>query len=178
MRLTNTLRDAFIRAVLDDTPCADYQGQIEKALEAAALRAMPPKLRAIAVDKNLNEWLPISSVFGGTVGKTVFVPGSGKLRDEFRRVVQRDPEVLKLVEAHAASKAARDRLRSRLHAVAYSASTRKALADALPEFAHYLPADEAKALRTLPVVANVVADFVKAGWPKDKARKPVGKAAK
>ena len=51
---------------------------------------------------------------------------------------------------------------------ALGASTRKGLADALPEFEKYLPADEPAAVRSLPVVANVVADFVKAGWPKGK----------
>lgn len=33
-----------------------------------------------------------------------------------------------------------------------------------------VPADEPKALRSLPALANVAADFVKAGWPK--GRKP------
>jgi hypothetical protein len=66
---------------------------------------------------------------------------------------------------------ARADLRSKLKSVAYSVSTRKALVAALPEFEKYLPADEAKAVRTLPVVQNVVADFVKAGWPARKGAK-------
>jgi hypothetical protein len=41
----------------------------------------------------------------------------------------------------------------------------------LPEFEKYLPEDEAQAVRALPVVTNVVADFVKAGWPTKKAQK-------
>jgi hypothetical protein len=80
-------------------------------------------------------------------------------------------EVDALAEKASADKAARAVLSQRLRAVAYSVSTRKALAEALPEFAKYLPADEAEAMRTVPVIANVVADFVRAGWPKDK-RKP------
>jgi hypothetical protein len=53
-----------------------------------------------------------------------------------------------------------------LKSVAYACTTRKQLEEALPEFSNYLPEEEAKAARDLPVVVNVVADFVKAGWPK------------
>ena len=47
-------------------------------------------------------------------------------------------------------------------------AVRAAFVAKLPEFAHYLPAEDAPAGRSLPVVANLVTDFVKAGWPKDK----------
>ena len=49
--------------------------------------------------------------------------------------------------------------------------TRAALAAALPEFEKYLPADEPKALRSLPSMANVASEFVKAGWPKKSVKK-------
>lgn len=60
----------------------------------------------------------------------------------------------------------RNNLETKLQAVAESCTTRKALLNALPEFEKYLPADDAAACRSLPVVANVVSDFMKAGWPK------------
>jgi hypothetical protein len=63
---------------------------------------------------------------------------------------------------------ARTRLRNQLEQAAASATTTKALAEMFPEFAKYLPAEETKA-RNLPAIANVVADFVKAGWPKNQA---------
>ena len=64
-------------------------------------------------------------------------------------------------------------LKSQLKSAAHSVTTRKALAALLPEFEKYLPADEAAACKTLPVVQNIVADFAKAGWPKGKkAAKP------
>ena len=62
-------------------------------------------------------------------------------------------------------------LREKLHGCAYAVTTRKALVDLLPEFEKYLPADDASVCRTLPVVQNVVSDFVKAGWPKDGKKK-------
>ena len=61
-------------------------------------------------------------------------------------------------------------LEARLKGVAYACTTRKQLAEALPEFTSYLPDEEAKAARDLPVVANVLSDFVKAGWPKNQKK--------
>ena len=53
----------------------------------------------------------------------------------------------------------------------------EALAEALPQFAKYLPAEPVKgaAPRSVPVVIDVVEDFVKAGWPK--GQKPPKKEA-
>jgi len=53
----------------------------------------------------------------------------------------------------------------------YACTTTKQLRELLPEFDRYLPAEEEKTLRTLPVVQNIVADFVKAGWPAKKGSK-------
>ena len=55
-------------------------------------------------------------------------------------------------------------------AAAMSCTTRKALANLLPEFEQYLPEDTPAAIRSLPAIANIVADFSKAGWPKDKTK--------
>ena len=57
-------------------------------------------------------------------------------------------------------------LRDKLTGAINACTTRKQAAEAIPEFEKYLPADEPKALRSLPALANVAADFVKAGWPK------------
>lgn len=59
-----------------------------------------------------------------------------------------------------------ENLQTRLKGVAYACTTRKQLEEALPEFSSYLPEEEAKAAKNLPAVANVLSDFVKAGWPK------------
>ena len=41
----------------------------------------------------------------------------------------------------------------------------------LPEFAKYLPQErDGKVIRSMPVIANLVADLMQAGWPKDKAK--------
>ena len=46
MRLTNTLREAFIRAVMDDVPSIDYAEQEQKVATAWAVSIMPPYVYA------------------------------------------------------------------------------------------------------------------------------------
>jgi len=85
---------------------------------------------------------------------------------------QPSSEVAKLLEALKEKKEAQDKmhrdLEAKLMAAANSCTTRKALVDLLPEFEKYLPAGQAEACKTLPAVANIMADFVKAGWPAGK----------
>ena len=168
MRLTNTIRDAYIKSVMDDVPSVDFDEAIRKAYRDAALEAMPPKLRALAKDPACELWLAwdYRSVKG--VSSTLSGHGPrGREADEF--LAPACLASLRELEAkRKAQHASRNELRSKIRAVAYGATTRKALAEALPEFAKYLPADEAAAVRTLPALANVVTDFVKAGWPKGK----------
>lgn len=89
------------------------------------------------------------------------------------RTISLKPEALSKItvlgDEALAQKRRRKDLEAKLSAAAESCTTRKALADLLPEFAKYLPEDEAAACKTLPAVANIVADFTKAGWPKAKA---------
>lgn len=165
MRLTNYQRDAFIRAVMDDVPKKDFDERIRKAAVEAQLKTMPKEAVKLWNDPETRGWLEQTSVVVG--GISVYVPcrsGSSysALRD--RLYTELKPLADEALE-HSNMLA---RLRERLRQVAYSVTTRKALAAALPEFEKYLPADDVAAVKTLPVVANVVADFVKAGWPKDK----------
>lgn len=160
MKLTNTIRDAFVRAAMDDVPSIDYDEKIRAEAMKAAVALLPAKVRAAWLDKEARQFIATNYL---TVGNTsVSAPGVGtnEWREKLRGVCA------ELVAAEGIQREQRGNLRARLKAVAYSVSTRKALADALPEFEKYLPADEAAALRTVPVIANVVAEFVQAGWPK------------
>jgi hypothetical protein len=76
-----------------------------------------------------------------------------------------------LAVAKATQASDRDTLSAKLQAAANSVATRKALVELLPEFEKYLPADEGAACKTLPAVANLLADFSKAGWPKSATAK-------
>lgn len=162
MKLTNTIRDAFVRAVLNDVPEIDYSEEKSRILQAEARERLPAKVRAIFDDKELRGFLGTKYVKGCYVyAATDYEPTAGTLK-----------KIEAINKKNDAQRTRNQELRSKLYAVARSVTTRDALAKALPEFVKYLPASEAAASRMVPVVANVVADFVKAGWPKDKKPQP------
>jgi len=167
MRLTNAMRDAFVRAVMADVPSTDYDDQIRKAVKQAYVEAMTPEAQALyktRPDYFNTEWRRI----GPSQSYQVPAPQYASVEIPSATVKQ----VTELCDLYSAQTEALESLKTRLHAVAYSVSTNKALLDALPEFSKYIPEDEAKASRSLPCVANVVADFVKAGWPTQKQGAP------
>lgn len=166
MKLTNTIRDAFVRSAMDDVPSEDFTEQARSLITADAVAALPPKVRAIWNDKTLRH-LVATFYCHQHREFTAQVPGCNELK--------LSPETMTALDAlggkHVAQITSRRALKDKLRSVAYSVNTRKALVDALPEFEKYLPKDEAAACRTLPVVANVVSEFVKAGWPKGAGKK-------
>lgn len=177
MRLTNTIRDSFIRAVMHDLPAPEnYEEQVHKIYKADAIEQMPAQLRAFALDKELSVWFETNSVYSyqSPFSSTFVIAQRGKSYVATDSAKARVAELTVKAKAH---KAERDALEEKLRAVAYSCTTRKALAAALPEFEKYLPADEPAACRSLPAVANLVADFTKAGWPKSAANDKSKKAA-
>lgn len=161
MKLTNTIRDAFVRAAMDDVPSIDYDEQAHKLAQEDLVKQMAPKLRAIYQDKQLRTFLGTEYTPMPCDLSSAYLYGAQHL--ELSK--EADTQLEALAEKKAAQEDARHELRNKLRAVAYSATTRKALVEALPEFEKYLPT-EATTSRSLPVIANLVSDFVKAGWPK------------
>lgn len=171
MKLTNYIRDAFIRAAMAEVPKVDYEDQ--------ALALITPEFKKLfeRTFPGLNREELVSQLwFKHRHYKT---PGS------LRNVMEYGPdgydyiqvhmpklwgELEKLGEKHSAQAAARSSLESKLRGIVYGCTTRKALVEALPEFEKYLPAEEPKSMRSLPAIANVVADFTRAGWPKQEAQ--------
>jgi hypothetical protein len=172
MRLTNTIRDSFIRAAMHDVPKEmDHSEEIRKIVTKDFVEKLHPKVRAVYDDPSICDWLKSDHNNYGEVS----VRYPAREQSGWGSKPKLTPSVQKKVDELAQKKKDNDKLRddleSKLRRVAYSVSTRKQLVDALPEFEKYLPEDEAKAICTLPVVTNVVADFVKAGWPTKKAGK-------
>lgn len=166
MRLTNFLRDAFIRAAMNDVPKIDYSEQADKLVREFMSKEYARIFPKIDVNAEANAWLNKSSVdLPGSLQRIYCVtPSYSYLKD--KPIWE---ELKKLAELNSEQhKKFRD-LEDRLHGVAYACTTRKQLVEALPEFEAYMPAEESKAAKNLPAVANVLSDFVKAGWPKNKA---------
>ena len=167
MKLSKLLRQSFVRAAMDDVPKINYDAEIRKVALAGAVKSMPSDLRR-AYEKH-PDWFTNDGQHIPGFGY-MYLPTASEKKlpeatlEEIKRLVQ-----LKDEQTHRL-----DQLRIKLRGIADSCTTRKALVEALPEFEKYLPADAPTACRMLPVVANVVADFVAAGWPKDKLAAKVG----
>lgn len=170
MRLTNMIRDAFIRAAMHDVPTVDYKEEIRQKVQADAIDKLPPKVRTVYNDKGLRHFINTASLYVG--GEYVNVPCG----DRYAPSPEFAGEMQKIQKLSDGQFERHNELRSKLRGCAYACSTRKALLDMLPEFEKYMPADEIAACRTLPVVANVVSDFVKAGWPNGTSKSKVQSA--
>jgi hypothetical protein len=151
---------------MDDVPSVDYEEQARKIGMTAVEEEFNKVFHGVDYKKASDSgWLNRCAVsMPGKFNSLYMYASSYKL-------LERLPawEALNaLATQYSAQRDKRSTLEQKIRGVAYSVTTRKALVAALPEFEKYLPADEEKAIRTLPVVQNVVADFVKAGWPKDR----------
>lgn len=167
------MKEAFVRAVMNDTPSVDYDEAIR--VEATKwLKAHVPldvqKLAAKHPDYfDTDEYISVGEF--GTVSFPVLPKGGRFYNDHPRKKMERElAEALKdLLVKYKAQKEQRRTLEHKLNGTIEAFNTVKQAKDALPELAKYLPEDEAKAAKTLPAIANTIADLVAAGWPNGKA---------
>lgn len=166
MRLTKNDRKAFIAAVMKDVP--SKLGEIEAQAQALhiedALTVMPEELRALYTDERCRKFITHAKANSQAAGY-IEVPHHD--RYGWRNIC--DPARAKKEEvfdqAYSAERKRLAELHEKLENAVAGCSTLKALKAALPEFEKYMPA-ERKPTTTALVVANVVADFAAAGWPK------------
>lgn len=169
MRLTNFIRDSFIRAAMADVPTVNYQEQAEKIAREFMKKEFARVFPKIDMNGEANAWLEKCSLdLPGSLGRIYTInPHYSYLKD--KPVWE---ELTALAKLHTEQNVQHKNLRERLQGVAYACTTRKQLLEALPEFESYLPEEEAKAAKNLPALANVLSDFVKAGWPKNQPKMP------
>jgi len=161
VRLTNSIRSAFVNSVMNDVPSVDYIDQMQREANRIGRAMMPWEIAAV-YDK-YPDWFELEwACIGQWYGYGPFPRKHAAFHAEDIQAMDR----LKQLEKEQSL--ALSRLRNQLEQAAASATTTKALAEMFPEFAKYLPAEETKT-RNLPAIANVVADFVRAGWPKNQA---------
>lgn len=165
MRLTKNLREAFVRAVMDDVPEVDYQEKAEEAVTVFVVSLLPPAVAVIWNDKALRPYLGQERYgFYQNCHWTLTAPWFSHPEK-----VTSNPDLQallsRLYKAHLEQTNRRLQLKNKLKAAAGGCSTVKQLKEMLPEFAKYLP-EEVTPAKNLPAVANLVTDFMKAGWPK------------
>lgn len=168
MRLTNTLRKAFVHAVMDDVPSVDYQEQARELMNKAAEQNLPDALkRAIALDPSIRDWIESRYHHLGKYPLSgLFLRGTREALDQLDKdeVLQEQLQVLS--DRLAEQNKCRSQLQEKIEGIAASCTTRKQLLQALPEFEQYLPEETAASSRSVPALANLLADLTAAGWPK------------
>lgn len=161
MKLTNTLRQAFVRAAMNDVPSVDYTEQIRTLVNSKV-----KKLHIKAGIQDLHTER-LNSHYFNFAHQGFSVRG---LTNEEHSQMKLDPELKALEAKYEAQRQEQRKLETSLTGVIAGCNTRKQAVNALPEFEKYLPADDVAAIRSLPALANVLTDFVKAGWPKNQKR--------
>ncbi len=166
MKLTSTMRQAFVRAAIQDVPQTDYREVLRVYVQKAVYDSLPPIIQRVYEDTELRKYLAKGSEYY-EIGY-VHMHGIG----HFTPTEEHKAEIARIEKLYNDQAEKLNALEAKIYAVARAARTRAQLLNMLPEFEKYLPADEAAADRSLPCIANVVTDFVKAGWPKGEGTTP------
>ena len=160
MKLTKYDRLAIVKAIMADVPKPDKNKRLQE-IQAAIVKAMSPMVRKVFKETPgaLRTYHVGDLTYNGNWDSRIVVVGDvtdGMMDAILKPYKDADDD---LYAAHCKLRNAID-----------SCTTRKALMDRLPEFEKYFPVESAPLSKSLPALANVVADLSKLGWPKGKAK--------
>ncbi len=184
MKLNQSQREAFVRAVMQDVPQVKYDEQLRTAVQDFLYYLAPPEARALYDNPKTRGYVPLGSVsiHRADVGFSdmYLVPyasgGTRWGRPDMTINLEKSEDapalgvIKSLVESKKAQEIERVNLNQKLRSAINSVSTLKQALELMPEFAKYLPEEPTKT-KNLPAVANLVADLNKAGWAATEAKK-------
>lgn len=160
MKLTNYIRDAFVVAALQDVPQENYEEAMTKEINRHHMEL----LKQHHLDKADPQRMRMRFLhFKGRMRSFAL---AGMDTEDFKKI-ESDPKIQELLAKHQAQHDKISGLQEKLSSIAYGCTTSKQLIELLPEFEKYLPSERAKT-QELPAISNMVGDFLRAGWPKDK----------
>ena len=169
MRLSTSMRLAFVRAVMDDVPFVDYDEQLRQLAQKTVDSYRPAALvRALDLDPSIQDWLNRDYQYIHKYQKSFCLVGSKQSLDRLNADPDFTQAAQNLRKQQQAQLEQRSALETKLKASAQACQTRAQLAKTLPEFEKYLPT-EAGNSKCLPALANLMSDFMAAGWPKQPA---------
>jgi hypothetical protein len=162
LKLTNQIRDAFIKAAMSDVPRVDYQAEAQELAQGWITSQMAAIFPGVDLEK-AKPWLERNSLYMPGILKCFYTnaPDYNYLKSDAKLWAKLEGLERKLRDQGDK----RSDLEEQLRGCAYSVTTRRALAELLPEFAHYLPSESTPA-KMLPATTGVVKAFHTAGWPK------------
>lgn len=157
MKIDKYTRQAIVKAIMADVPRPD-KAKRRTDLQAAIVKAMSPAVRKVfkespgALKTHYFGDLIYDSLNWGSRDLVVGDVAKEKL-DELAKPYKNEDDAIR---------AAHDKLVFAIE----GCTTRKSLMNRLPEFEKYYPTEEAPMSKSLPALANVMADLSKLGWPK------------
>jgi hypothetical protein len=155
MKLDKYAKQAIVKAIMNDVPKPDKQKR-RAELQTAIVKLMSPEVRKVYKVKP-------SALRSYLVGDLIQDD-----RWEDRYIVAgdvSDKDIELLLKPYEAENGVRRDVEHKLRSIVDGCSTLNVLKKRLPEFEKYYPT-EAQPTKNLPVVANVVADLSRLGWPK------------
>lgn len=158
MRLTNHLRECFIRAVANDIP-AVKEPTIEQIKKEIRESITSEKLLALFDDVELQPYVKTQWVYVGSNCNKYMFTADVK--------VEELPCIVKFKKEGKARDAAVTKLRS----LAYGCTTLKALHEAAPELRKYMAEEEGKKPTPgVPVPVGLLDDLKSVGFPKHEVK--------
>lgn len=175
MKLTTYHREAFVNGVMGDVPEEDIDGPVHDYVKKLLREKLPATIVATIDNPKLCPYIRTTYIhFPGRTNNFEYAVPENLWPGFKQSMTKSQTETLEklMLEADAKGDKVQNLVASLKGAIA-SVTTLKQALELFPEFTKYLPAGTEKA-SNLPMVVNVVADLVKAGWPKDK--KPAKRA--
>jgi hypothetical protein len=157
MKIDKYVRQSIVRAIMNDVPKPD-KAKRRADLQAAIIKAMSPDVRKVfksnpgALKMHYFGDVLYDNVNWGSRELVVGDVTEEKLKELAKPYIEED--------------AARHAAHCKLENAIEGCTTRKALMTRLPEFEKYFPAETAPLSKSVPALANVMADLSKLGWPK------------
>lgn len=191
LRLTNTLRDAFIRSVMNDVPKQEVKQQaLYKMAHAYAMSKVPANIKKLFLNPETKQYILTRymniSLFGEDKNRVANIytndedfqlPGKEALNLR-HQLLKDDPKFIELLNATREYQEAEIKfvnLRRDLGSAAYSCTTLKALKEALPEFIKYMPNEPDEPVQKGYALvlnrADIVSTFKDLGGPANQALK-------
>jgi len=174
MRLTKYQREAFVRAVLNDVPKIDYESAVRKLVSDDNIAHLPEKIKAVAIDPKTRDYLRSSyyhtSIFLGvriSVGTSIIEGSERNWKPSPAAAVK----IQEMMKQWAEQQWRVTELEGKVSRAIWSVMTIKQAKATLPEFVKYLPEEPEKGKSPnlpAPIIANLLADLSRAGWPKGK----------
>lgn len=173
MKLTETMKQAIINAIMADVPSVDYVEQAQKLMTATAIELMPPAVK-LFYERGFGEWVRMMTVRAPYLNDNALTADLSEVYHQFywlrvpginESVFKREhfEPLIPLARALAEQRKARGVLARQVFAQIKSCSTDTALTKRFPEFARYLPkVDEATA--NLPAETSLITNLMQLGW--------------